>query len=229
MTAPRPFDPAEDVRLLNFNHRPFKSLSGFQKFHRVPQAAGDAEQRLLHNISQSELDEDLDATFARLRNEFGFKRKELVASDVNFGGGKIETPFFDFEISVELDESEPGTVRFRQVISNVRDPEKLFGEPFQKVFDNRFSVLEITAPEPLSVEAVIDLVEEAEPVGVLVGYDKAATWCELTFSETRAVVRVDADTIRVTASAGGTPRTLFETFLDVRQHFEDALSFGDVW
>ena len=220
------FDPTTHIRLLRARFVPVKNLGGFQKHHRIPQSDGPIELKLLHTVSQPDLDSDLETVFGKLRNEFSFKRRDLAVSDVEDGRGGIDTPFFNYEVSVAFDESNPATACFLRAITHINEPQQLFGEPFERVFETQFNMLEVIAPEPIDIEAVIDVIEAADANNVLLNYDKDATWCEITLTDSQASVRADANSICVSAPSGTSPHALFETFLKVKKHFEEALDFG---
>lgn len=215
-----------EVRLLHETIQSFKNLNGFQKHHRVPQNDSVSDRQFLAELTAADLDADLQKTFSNLRSGFGFKRKELTVTGPVDGSGVIETPFFTYEINVLLCEDDVSQVAWRSAISQIRVPDHIFSDSFQKTFGNRFSIMEVSTSEPLNIEAIIDHVEEAELDSVSVNYDKDATWCEIRVAEAQASVNVRDTSIRINSLVDGSPRQLLETFLDFQQQFLASLDCG---
>ena len=219
------FDPVEHVQLVRVETRAIKTLRGFQKFHRVPDSAGARETRMLHEICVPELNDLLDSVFSKLRTEFQLKRKELVVSEIEAGCGMISTPKFQFSVECELDPEKPSQALFKSFISNIESPSALCSEAFSRVFENTFNELLVSVPEPLSIEDVVDLLEETEPQGTQLSYDKHCTFCELQFSEAAALVRMDPSSISIRVLQPGPPQVLFELFVQIKETLQSILDF----
>ena len=219
------FNPQEHVQLIRVERRPVKSLSGFQKFHRVPEEAGDRENRMLYEICVSELDEIMEQVFSKLRSEYNLKRKDLSASEIEAGCGMISTPDFQFVIQAELDPEKPSQALLTSSISQIQVPDKLYGEAFGNTFGTTFNELLVSCPDPISIEDVVDLLEEIEPAETSLDYDKNCTYCELKFLGTAATVRLEAESISIKTLQPASPRLLFELFVQVKDTLESVLDF----
>ncbi|HEY8505907.1 MAG TPA: hypothetical protein VIL46_15085, partial [Gemmataceae bacterium] len=57
-----------------------KSLGGFQKGHRLPDAVTPSAEKFVARIAQEDVRADIDEIYNALREELGFKRKDLEAS-----------------------------------------------------------------------------------------------------------------------------------------------------
>jgi len=220
----KPTSHTSDARLLNERTEPIKQLSGFQKHFRIPQTVSHSDQQFLGKLATPELDEDLQTTFASLRSAFGFKRKQISVSGPDEGGGMIQTPHFNYEITVSYLEDDPSKIIWRKIISDIRDPEQLYSPEFVKVFGTQFSILEMVLNDDLDIESIVDLVEDAESDTVSVDYDMEVTWCEIQVAGSIASVKIGPETIRVVSRQEVSPNELRDAYQDVKNQFISGLS-----
>ena len=84
-----------------------------------------------------------------------------------------------------------------------------------------FNSLEISLKEPVSVEDIIDEVEDCDDESVKVDYEKDASWCRIEFRGRRETIHAEADKIRVSSAGDVSPADLIETFLSAHAQFFD--------
>ncbi len=212
------------TRLLNEHTQALKQLKGFQKHYRIPQTASRGDSQFLAEFTESELDADLQEKFSALRSAFNLKRKQISVSGPSEGGGMIETPYFNYEITIAFLENDPSKVVWRRSISGIREPNQISSPEFVQVFGKQFSILEISITNGLDLEAIVDHIEDAESDTVTVDYDKDVTWCEIQVTESDASVRLDSDSVRVVSRAEVTPHELLAAFVTVQQQFINTLN-----
>ena len=198
---------------------PIKQLPGFQKGYRVPTSANPSDQKFITKITEPILDEDLQDTFSALRKTFGLKRKEISVDGPFEGTGFVSTPFFDYEVNVSIDPETPSRVNFGRSISNIVDLGKVLDERFDDVFGKRFSTLIVEVAQELDLETIVDTIEDEDPEGVSVDYDKDLTWCEIQVLGSTATIVVQAYSIRVESVRETTPKQLLDLFTDIQQQF----------
>jgi len=206
-----------EIRLLNERKMPIKSLSGYQKHHRIGKEA--ISEKFLADLAASDLNDELDTAFAKLKSGFGFKRKELTASDPVENFGEVATPGFTYEVSVSTIEDEPANVLWRKAISRISAAETVTCPEFEATFGTQFNILELVLDEPVDVESVIDEVEDCEDDTVSVDYEKDASWCRIEFRGRKESIRVESDRIRVKSGGEISPAELIETFLVAHAQF----------
>jgi len=68
-----------DISFVAEQQIPVKELKGISKAAGASASKGSVSQKYLNDLAQAELDADLDATFAKLKSSFKFKRKEISA------------------------------------------------------------------------------------------------------------------------------------------------------
>ena len=207
---------------------PIKQLPGFQKGYRVPTTANPSDEKFIAKIAEPILDEDLQDTFSALRKVFGLKRKEISVDGPFEGGGIVSTPFFDYEVRVSIDPESPSRVIFARSISNIVDFGKVLDERFDDVFGKRFSTLMVEVESELDLETIVDTIEEEDPDGVTVDYDKDLTWCEIQVLGSTATIVAQAHSIRVESVRETTPKQLLDLFTDIQQQFIAKLDLSGV-
>ncbi|MEL7499797.1 MAG: hypothetical protein AAFN77_19495 [Planctomycetota bacterium] len=214
------------IRFIERRSEPVKHLPGFQKHHRVPTAASPNDQRFIVSLAEPLLDNDLQDKFSSLRKAFGLKRKEISVDGPFEGTGIVATPFFEYRIVVELDESTPSRVLFTRTIENIGEPARIVAAPFETVFENMFSEMEVVTESTLDLEAIVDAIEDAESAEVSIDYDKDLTWCEIQLINSASTVIVKPNSIVVSSAKETTPQQLLELFVDIQQQFVASLNLG---
>jgi len=205
-----------------------KQLPGFQKGYRVPTSDNPSDQKFIAKIAEPILDDDLQETFSALRKAFGLKRKEISVDGPFEGGGIVSTPFFDYEVRVQIDAETPSRVIFSRSITGIRDFAKLVDDPFDDVFGKRFSTLIVEVENELDLETIVDTIEDEDPDGISVDYDKDLTWCEIQVLGSTATIVAEAYSIRVESVRETTPKQLLDLFTDIQQQFMEKLDMSDV-
>ena len=205
-----------------------KQLPGFQKGYRVPTSDNPSDQKFIAKIAEPILDDDLQETFSALRKAFGLKRKEISVDGPFEGGGIVSTPFFDYEVRVQIDAETPSRVIFSRSITGIRDFAKLVDNPFDDVFGKRFSTLIVEVENELDLETIVDTIEDEAPDGISVDYDKDLTWCEIQVLGSTATIVAEAYSIRVESVRETTPKQLLDLFTDIQQQFMEKLDMSDV-
>ncbi|MBX9584464.1 MAG: hypothetical protein K2X87_29535, partial [Gemmataceae bacterium] len=87
-------DPARMRRVVFRAESPgrVKDLAGFRKTHTLPERANDWARKYVNRIAQPDIKADLDNVFDAVREQFGYKRKDLDVSAERDGLGFIRTP-----------------------------------------------------------------------------------------------------------------------------------------
>ena len=214
---------ADEVRLISESSMSIKDLKGFSKGGRVPASASPGDVRYLVQLAKADIDADLEEKFGSLRSAFALKRKQMQVSEPDEGVGVITTPGFVYEVTVGLDERQPGKVVWRRCVVGLTDPQLFASDAFAEVFGGEFSILEVVVPGGLDVESIVDCVEEADPDTVKIDYDKDVTWCEIVLADSVAKARVTSETIRVFSRGEIAPAELIEAYAEVQARFLQSL------
>ena len=222
------FNTVEHIRLIAEETGEIKRLSGFKKGHRIPDSNSNRDAAFLAEISAEQLDTDLVATFAALRDVYGFKRREISVSGPEEGFGAISTPCFNYEIAVSQLQDQPSRYCLRRSITRIQDPIRVLSAEFESVFSNRFRTIEVLAESNFDIEAIIDRIEEADANSVSVDYDKNVSWCKISLGPVQ--VEVAGNRIRIVDEQNGQQlRELFGTFQSVQKKYIANLEVGKNW
>jgi hypothetical protein len=196
-----------------------KNLTGFQKNFKLPDAATPSAQKWIYRLAADDLKNAVEETYNALREQLGFKRKDLESTIGADGFGFIRTPLFDFSISVSLDPDDPTGIVWRREVSQVSDADVLNSEGFRKVFGAQLETLQFEFDKPIDVEALVDRIEDEPPAGVRVRVASDASSCDVTVQGFAGRVHVERKTLRVEGPPGLSPASLVEQFFAFQTRF----------
>ena len=197
-----------------------RSLSGYAKHHKIPTARTAAAQIFVANIASSDIEDDLNAAFAKLRDAFGFGRKDIKVKRGE-SGGSIITPFFDYDVTLSISADDPSEVIWRQQVANIRDPQQVLADEFDNVFKGIFDTLEFSSGKPVNIESLIDQIEALKGSGLTVSYDKDLQWCEILVSNLPATIRATPAAFSIVLHRPGSTKTLIQAFFEMQKLFTD--------
>src|SRR5206468_390529 len=79
-----------------------KDLTGYRKSHNMPDRVNDWARKYVNRAAVADIKADLDNTFDMVREQFGYKRKDLDVSAERDGMAYIRTPDFEYTVTVEV-------------------------------------------------------------------------------------------------------------------------------
>jgi len=192
-----------------------KDLAGFRKSHSLPERANDWARKFVNRIAQPDIKADVDEKFEMIREEFGYKRKEIDVSAERDGLGFIRTPDFEYSVTVAVDPESPTDVIWRRDVSRLADPGFVRREAFANVFGSSFDklVFEFAAPAPIA--QFVDRIEEEPREGVKVTVASGLDSAEVKLAGFAGRIRVTRDAVTIEGRGGPTVGLLdqFLTFL----------------
>jgi hypothetical protein len=189
-----------------------KDLTGYRKSHTLPERANDWARKYVNRIATADIKADLDNTFDMVREEFGYKRKDLDVSAERDGVGFIRTPDFEYTVSVSVNPDEPQDVIWRREIGRLSGADFVRSEGFRNVFGSMFNKLVFEFTAAVDVAEFVDRIEDSPPEGVkvTVASDSGAAVVALAGFAGRVSVTREAVTIE---GQTGNPASLLEQFL----------------
>jgi len=131
-----------------------KELSGFRKSYKVPSAATPAARAFVARLAADDVARDLDRTVERVRELFGYKRKDLDREP-----DLVRTPDFEYGVTVDLDPDDPAVAVIRRDVGRIRDAAVVRSPPFV-TFGRQFDALVFEFAEPIDVVAFVDCLED---------------------------------------------------------------------
>jgi hypothetical protein len=189
-----------------------KDLSGYRKSHTVPERANDWARKYVNRVAAGDIKADLDNTFDMVREEFGYKRKDLDVSAERDGMGFIRTPDFEYTVTVSVDPDEPESVIWRREVGRLSGPEFVRSEAFRNVFGTTFNKLVFEFSSAIDVAEFVDRIEDAPPEGVKVSVASDSGAAVVALAGFAGKVSVTRDAVVIEGPAGN-PGSLLTQFL----------------
>jgi hypothetical protein len=132
--------------------------------------------------------------------------------------GLIETPYFNYEISVSFADGDTTKTVWQRVINEIREPNQVFNPVFTEVFGKQFNALEMSILAPLDLEGVVDHIEDLDSDQIEVNYDKDLKWCEIKFAGSMINVRLERNGIKIANPIHeSTPEELLHSLIQLRE------------
>lgn len=182
-----------------------KRLSGFHRHHHVPDAVNSATVGFVQRISEEDLKEHLDAIYEDLKAHLGYKRRHLKLT-----ANGIETPDFEYAVTIGLDADDPSTAVWRHVVSRMTDKDVIFSEGFATTFKRFLDSAEYEFASEFEVEDFIDLIEQLESDEITVEYVRGEPECDVRIEGFEGVLHVTPGGVHVRGIRSATPRQLLE-------------------
>jgi hypothetical protein len=189
-----------------------KDLAGFQKTHSVPDRVRPATVRFVAAAARDDLQADLDAAFAAVREHLGYRRKDVTLTPPTDGAGTLRTPDFDYLVTVSLDNGAPADAIIRHEVTHLRSADVLRRPQFQKAFGAAFHVLSFEYAAPLDIAGLVDRLEAEPPMGIRVRCAADTAWCELDLNGFPGTVRVERNRLEIVGHRVGGATTLWAAF-----------------
>ena len=200
----------DNARIFTFRSEPVSKLGGFEKHHKIPTSVNPRALSWLDQLTANELNNDLQGVVDLLRANFQFKRRHLDIHGPEDRRGVIETPFFNYEVSVDLDRADPSWIVWRREINQIRNIAQVVGQAFVNCFAKANWRLEIACDHKFNVVDLIDRIEDLESPDIQVDYGKDLTWCKVPLANTVSTLLISNRTLQISREATVAPLELIE-------------------
>ena len=192
-------------------------LSGWKKSYRIPTQYNSATQSFAAACAADALKADLDIVYERLKNAFGFLRRDLSATGGDHGAGSIITPLLSYSVSVALNPEELDQVIWTRVVDSIKDLSAIQSRAFANVFDGVFDTLEFSLPGTVNINDFIDAVEAAQISVLKLEYDRDATYCNLLLQGEVGTITLKPDRLSIVHDGPKRAKELIESFNVLRK------------
>lgn len=200
------------VAILGRTRGEVRRLPAFdKKRHSVPDRVCQATQAFLEKLCEEQLAEEAEALFQASREQFGYKRREISLS-VGSGFARLETKDFALELRYELAEDDPADYIVETCVRDVASRELMESASFSVAIGRRFDRLRCGLAGRVSVESVIDAVEDDESGETSVAYPSDCSHCTVAIDGLAGEVFVDGGALEVRCGQLTTAAGLVETF-----------------
>lgn len=191
-----------------------------KKRHTLPEEVNEYTNAFLARLVEDELEELVEVRFDAIRKAMGYKRKDMQVSTQS-PSALFEAKDFDFELVYELDEDEPSAYLLRCKLFNVRNALILDVDSFNDAFGTVFDAIVIQFGRALSIETIIDGLEEDENEDWTLDYPSHCSHCEVELAESDAVALFTADALTIQFKAKLTPHEINQQYQKLRTIFSE--------
>lgn len=207
------------VLLVRTRRSRVRDLKGYRKSHQLPTEYNDHTAAFIARIAADDLAEHLEHRFSDFRRQLKCRRTDLIVTEPEAGLAAITTPWFEYQIRATLAPDNPAEVVWRWQLADLHSAERIDSPEIASLFQGFFDTVELTPAMSIDVAELIDRMEDLRPAGVLLDYDRQATWCSLQLTAASAALTVTSDLLSFTIASPPAPATLLQAFLHARASF----------
>lgn len=191
-----------------------KSLLGFRKgVHKIPALLPDPMyERQFAAISAPDIDKLGLELFEKLRAARGYKRKEINLN-VAAPDATLTTADFTLDLAYSPDPEDPGDYRLTYDLHSIRDITIFADGSLDAVFTGVFNRVSLTFAQPISVENLIDELEEKPGASSDLRYPPDCSEVVMQLPGLAGQVRVTSREFEVVSPAGTSPAGLVKSFV----------------
>jgi hypothetical protein len=195
-----------------------KDLTGYRKSSSMPDRANEWARKFVNRAAVADVKADLDNTFDMVREQFGYKRKDLDVSAERDGMGYIRTPDFEYTVTVNINPDDLSEVVWQREVARLSGPDFVKSAGFQAVFGGMFDRLVFEFARPVDVAEFVDQIEDSPPEGVKVGVASDANSAEVLLAGFAGKVTVTPESV-VILGRRGSSTSLLDQFLAFLKKF----------
>lgn len=189
-----------------------KRFSGFDKSrHTVPKFASDRAQLFLARLAEPELVEWSEELFAAYRDAMSYRRKD-ISLVVDGGIARIESKDFVLERRYSLDEDSPESYTVETELLNASSLDLLQNGPFNQATGSLFERMRCLFKREVSVESMVDGIEDCSDSHVTVDYPSTCEYCEARIDGLDPVFRFDSVSLEIRFRSYGMPHQMIQAY-----------------
>lgn len=208
-----------NISLLSEETDSVKRLPGFQKgYHKVPTYLGSTPNGFIKDIGSQIIEEEISTLSEAIKKALNYKRLDIRAT-TDRGGGSIETPDFDYSITIEQSETDPGEYIITRSLENFKNSDIVTNPEFNAVFSRHFDKLTFELNKRINVSALIDKIEAFEKGSpITVDYNPSDTsTCKILIEGLNYEIEVDAASLSITTNYETSPERLITAFKETHK------------
>jgi hypothetical protein len=195
-----------------------KNLNGFTKQHRLPEKVNAYANKYVAELAAADVRADVDAVFAALRTNFGYKRRDLETS-ADLGSGFVRTADFEYSVRIRLSEENPGGIVWRREVSHFQSADVFQNSAFAQTFEQILDAIVFEFARPFDVAAWVDRLEDDPPEGVSVQCNSDGSEAKVSFAVFPEVICLNSKRVEFQLGQGNLCQRLVEVFLRMQDLF----------
>lgn len=188
-----------------------KTLSGFRKHHRLPDAIYSASESFILKISQEEVKEYSDNLFKSLKKAFGYKRRDISLDD-DSEAISILTKDFTVNIWIKINPDDYSEYILNTEVTEIQNPESINSTEFNEVFSDTFNSLTFQFDKTFNIKQLIDAIEEIDDDTISVDYPGDLSSCSITISGIENSIHITSDDFSIKSDYCTEPKKLIGSF-----------------
>jgi hypothetical protein len=153
------------------------------------------------NVKEN-IQSDLEALHARVRKQFGYKRKDIEFDLSEPEVGRLRTPDFEYRLRATIGDERNAEVTWVREFDLLNRSAPLSDRRTLDLLGDELDTITLTFSTPLDIADVIDRIEDVEPPDVDLEYDLQCRWCELSLKGVPAVLRLEGSELKLRRQAG---------------------------
>ncbi|HTN77194.1 MAG TPA: caspase family protein [Pirellulaceae bacterium] len=198
-----------------------KRSPGFAKSkgHFIPEQHNSRAQLFINELASADIKEDVERIRAALKQAFRFTRVQLSVKNLGEGAATITTPFFNYNVSVEQDPDDPGSILWRRSVDGIIDPEKVLSKAFEQVFAELFDTVALSLRDKVDLDQLIDDIEAIDSDEIAVDYDEdeAITACVVRIKGHSLSIKITPRSFSVVHPKAAAPKRLLQSLFEVQR------------
>ena len=207
-----------NISLLSEEEDNVKNLPGFIKgYHKVPNYIGSTPNSFIQDKGASIIEDEISNLCKELKEKLKYKRTEIRPS-TDKGGGSIETPDFDYSITISQSENEPADYIIIRKLENFKNSEIVTDSLFNKIFTSFFDNLVFDLSKRIDITDLIDKIEALEDSSpITVKYNPTdLSKCNIKIKGLDYSINVTTVSISITTDYQTTPERLITAFKETQ-------------
>ena len=196
-----------------------KNLPGFKSGHKIPKEIDSYHNGWIKSIAYDLIKSELDDVARILKEKLKYKRKDISDTLIEDGRGQLVTNDFDYIVSVEQSDEDPGTFVLTRSIENFKNSEILSNPLFNEIFEDTFNELQFFLSKKVNVDDLIDIVEQIDNDELVkVRYNSMdTTSCKIFLPEFTGYILVEERAFCIIEKTKTSPKNLVLNFQNVYQ------------
>lgn len=211
---------SDSLEFRTINSGRIKSLTGFKQSHSVPKDINSYTQNFVEGISTENVKNKLEMLFNLIRDNYGFKRKE-ISTRHNGNKATIVTSKFEVDIVIEQSEEEPEEYTEFIVLKNISSPDLLFEETFNDTFDSIFDTMIVSFEEAIKIEEIIDSFEDMDNTEMKIDYPPDLSHCSISINGFDSEIFIYPYYIEVCFTSPRKPSVFIQSFSNSNKFLHD--------
>jgi hypothetical protein len=205
----------EKISMLTVEEGSVVTLPGFARGrHKAPKEVSDYHENWIKKIAYDLIEEEINDIGNNIRNNLKLKRKQILDTFVDEGGGTIVTTEFDYSVEVTQSDEDPEVYILTRSLDNFKNSQILDTKEFNDVFAEFFDEIEFKTKQKIDVEKLIDKIEDIDDEDTIgVSYNLSDTSkCTVTIPSISTNLLVTSNSVSITSKQKQSPLQLISVF-----------------